>query len=192
MQGDDYTVGTMATLVALLKGINVGGRNRLSMKDLAAILVKAGTCDVKTCIQSGNAVFQSNTRDHAALARTVTSGIKKAHGFEPRVLVLGMDVFIDAMQKNPFPEAEATAKTLHLGFLASPPAHPDIAKLDDLRKDSERFRLIDSVFYLHAPEGVGRSKLAATAEKLLGVPMTVRNWNTVCRIRDLTTAEPIG
>lgn len=58
-------------------------------------------------------------------------------------------------------------------------------KLQSLKKDSERFCLIDDIFYLHAPEGVGRSKLAASSEKLLGVPMTDRNWNTVCRLRDM-------
>jgi len=57
-----------------------------------------------------------------------------------------------------------------------------------LKKDSERFRLIGRVFYLHAPEGVGRSKLASGSERLLGVPMTDRNWNTVCKLREMATA----
>lgn len=60
-------------------------------------------------------------------------------------------------------------------------------KLESLRKGSERFRLIGSVFYLHAPEGVGRSRLAASAEKALGGPMTDRNWRTVCRLRDMAS-----
>jgi uncharacterized protein (DUF1697 family) len=89
------------------------------------------------------------------------------------------------MAKNPFPEAETDPASLHLGFLASTPKNPDLKKLDSLRKESERFYLIDNVFYLHVPEGVGRSKLAASIEKLLGVPMTDRNWRTVCKIKEL-------
>ena len=57
--------------------------------------------------------------------------------------------------------------------------------LESLKSDSERFHLIDKVFYLYAPEGIGRSKLAANAEKLLGAPMTDRNWRTVCKILDM-------
>jgi len=89
------------------------------------------------------------------------------------------------MAENPFPEAETDPGSLHLGFLAFTPKSPDLKKLDCLKKERERFHLIERVFYLHAPEGVGRSKLAATAEKLLGVPMTDRNWRTMCKIRGL-------
>ena len=74
---------------------------------------------------------------------------------------------------------------MHLGFLASVPKNPDLEKLATLAKPSERFYLRDCVFYLNAPEGVGRSKLAASAEKLLGVPMTDRNWRSVSKIRAL-------
>ncbi|HET8646920.1 MAG TPA: DUF1697 domain-containing protein, partial [Vicinamibacteria bacterium] len=75
--------------------------------------------------------------------------------------------------------------SLHLGFLASVPKNPDLDGLENLRSETERFRLIAGVFYLHAPDGVGRSKLAARAERLLGAPMTDRNWRTVCKLRDI-------
>ena len=70
-------------------------------------------------------------------------------------------------------------------FLASVPKNPDFDALESIKSDRERFVLKDGVFYLHAPDGVGRSKLAANAEKLLGVPVTSRNWRTVCKIRDM-------
>jgi uncharacterized protein (DUF1697 family) len=75
-----------------------------------------------------------------------------------------------------------------VSFLVSAPTNPNLKALEGLKKESERFELIDSVFYLHAPEGVGRSKLAANAEKLLGAPMTDRNWRTVCALWDITQA----
>jgi uncharacterized protein (DUF1697 family) len=92
-----------------------------------------------------------------------------------------------AITNNPFAEAESEPSSLHLGFLAFTPKDPDLKKLESLKNDSERFRLIGSIFYLHAPDGVGRSKLAANSEKLLGVPMTDRNWNTVCKLKEMAT-----
>ncbi len=101
------------------------------------------------------------------------------------MLVLGLEDMEEAIAKNPFPEAESDPTSLHLGFLACVPDDPDVKGLESLKKDSERFRLIDRVFYLHAPEGVGRSKLAAGAERLLGVTMTDRNWRTVRKIGEM-------
>jgi uncharacterized protein (DUF1697 family) len=96
------------------------------------------------------------------------------------------------MRENPFPEAEADPKTLHVGFLGAAPPNPDMLALERLKRDSERFELIDTRFYLHAPEGVGRSKLAVGAEKALGVPMTDRNWNTVRNIWEMAKEVQSG
>ena len=175
----------MNTYIALLRGINVGGKTSLPMKELAAVLEDIGATNVKTYIQSGNVVFQSADAEVEQFAGRLTAEIKRRRGFEPLVLILGFDALEKAIANNPFPEAEAEPRTLHLGFLASAPEHPDLDALDSIRKESERFRLIGSVFYLHAPDGVGRSKLAARSEKLLGVPMTDRNWRTVCKIREM-------
>jgi uncharacterized protein (DUF1697 family) len=177
----------MKTYIALFRGINVGGKNSLPMKELVAILENFGAQKIKTYIQSGNAVFQSDEKSLSQLSKQLTAEIKKRHGFEPHVLILGLDAIERAIEENPFPEAEADPSSLHLGFLASTPKSPDLKKLDSLKKKSERFHLSDHVFYLHAPEGIGRSKLAASTEKLLGVPMTSRNWRTVCKIMEMAS-----
>jgi uncharacterized protein (DUF1697 family) len=170
----------MKIYIALLRGINVGGKNALPMKELVAMLGDLGARKVKTYIQSGNAVFAWKGKDTSKLANQITAEIKKRRGFNPHVLLLELKDFEKVIQHNPFPgEAEADPKALHAGFLAAAPERPDLKTLGSLKSDSERFRLISSVFYLHAPEGVGRSKLAAKAERLLGVPMTDRNWRTV-------------
>jgi len=143
----------MRTCIALLRGINVGGKNSLPMKELVAMLEDIGACKIKTYLQSGNAIFQSKENDLSRLARKLSAEIKQHRGFEP--------------------------------YIASSPKKPDMEKLNSLKKQSEQFRLIGSVFYLYAPDGVGRSKLAASSEKLLGVPMTDRNWRTVCKILEL-------
>jgi uncharacterized protein (DUF1697 family) len=175
----------MNTYIALFRGINVGGNNILPMKVLVAILEKIGSKKVRTYIQSGNAVFESAEKAPARLAARLAAEIEKQQGFDPHVQILELERIKTAIANNPFPEAEAEPSTLHLGFLASAPKSPDLKKLAVIKAESERFQLIDDVFYLHAPEGIGRSKLAASSEKLLGVPMTDRNWRTVCKLREM-------
>ena len=175
----------MIICIALFRGINVGGNNSLPMKELVAILEGLGLQKVKTYIQSGNAVFQTNEKDLSQISRKIIAEIKNRRGFEPYILILGLEDLKRAIEENPFSEAETNPSNLHLGFLASRPARPELEKLSLLKKEMERFQLTDRVFYLYAPEGVGRSKLAASAEKLLGVPMTDRNWRTVCKIMEM-------
>ena len=174
----------MTIYVVLLRGINVGGRNALSMKKLAILLEDLGCRNVRTYIQSGNVILQSS-KSAPQLAETIGYEIKRCHGFKPYVLLLKLSEFEAAIAANPFPEAEADPKGLHFGFLDTAPSDPDLKKLETLKTKSERFRLINKVFYLHAPDGVGRSKLAANSERLLGVSVTDRNWRTVSKIRDM-------
>jgi uncharacterized protein (DUF1697 family) len=175
----------MNTCIALFRGINVGGKNSLPMKDLVLLLEALGARKIKTYIQSGNAIFQTGESDLSHLGELLSIEIKKRHGFAPHVLILGRDAFERAIEENPFHDEDPDG--LHFGFLAFPPKNPDLKKLDRLCKESERYQLSSRVFYLHAPEGIGRSKLAAGAEKLIGVPMTDRNWRTVCKLRELAS-----
>jgi uncharacterized protein (DUF1697 family) len=175
----------MTTYVALFRGINVGGKNKLSMKDLVATLENVGCQDVATYIQSGNAVFQSGEQDPSLLSQKIGAAIKERHGFEPRVLLLESEEMERAIRSNPFPEAESEPKTLHLYFLAAAPENPDLDALQGIKGDRERFVLGEGVFYLHVPDGLGRSKLAANAERLLGVPVTARNWRTVRKVMEM-------
>jgi uncharacterized protein (DUF1697 family) len=168
----------MQTHIALLRGINVGGSGKLPMADLRALLTELGAQDVQTYIQSGNAVFR-----HRAGARTLTPKIRKAiaaaHGFEPTTLLITAEELQSFADANPFPEAVAEPKTLHLFLLEQVPTSPDLELLTELATPDERFELRGRGFYLHAPSGMARSKLAAQAEKHLGTPTTARNWRTV-------------
>jgi uncharacterized protein (DUF1697 family) len=175
----------MKAYIALLRGINVGGKNTLPMPGLVSALEALGACDIRTYVQSGNAVFLSPENNPAQLAARLSAEIGRRYGFEPWVLILKPEKIIAAMQGNPFPAAEANPSSLHVGFLAAVPPNPDLEKLNSLKADSEQFQLKGDIFYLYAPDGVGRSKLAATAEKALGVPMTDRNWRTVAKLREM-------
>lgn len=175
----------MDTYIALFRGINVGGHNKLRMKELRTLLEDLGCQNVRTYIQSGNVVMQCEEDDPQALAARIGAEVQARHGFEPDVLLLELEKMKEAIADNPFPEAESEPRSLHLNFLASTPPDPDMEALENARKKSERFELKGDVFYLHAPDGIGRSKLARNAERWLGVPMTGRNWRTVSRIMAL-------
>lgn len=177
------------TYVALFRGINVGGKNILPMKELITLLEGLGCREVKTYIQSGNVVFQCQQKEARRLSRQIGTAVNENHGFEPHVLLLIAQDLAKAAASNPFPEAEDEPKSLHLNFLDALPKEPDLPALERLKKENERFKLQDKIFYLHAPDGIGRSKLAANAERLLGVPMTGRNWRTVGKIMELAKYE---
>jgi uncharacterized protein (DUF1697 family) len=183
--GTDHDSPCMKTFIALCRGINIGGHHRLPMKELTAILQDLGATAVVTYIQSGNAVFQSALKNPGTFAKRLTAEIGKRHGFEPYVLIIEPQTLARVIAQNPFADALGDPGTLHVGFLADAPCKPDLAKLASLKKGSERYHLGDGVFYLHLPEGAGRSKVAAGAEKALGVPMTGRNWKTVCKLMEL-------
>jgi uncharacterized protein (DUF1697 family) len=180
----------MKTYIALFRGINVGGTNVLPMKDLVALLETIGSQNVKTYIQSGNAVFQNQEENPSLLSNKIRVTLTKSHGLEPQVLLFTPEEIERAIEFNPFPEAESEPKTLHLSFLATMPKNPDLDALESIKSDREQFALKDRVFYLHAPDGIGRSKLAANTEKLLGVAITGRTWRTVCRV--MTMAKEYG
>ena len=175
----------MKTYIALFRGINVGGNNVLPMRELVALLENIGAQNVRTYIQSGNVAFQSEEKNASVLSYKIRAAIKKSHGFEPQVLLLELEEVEKAVGSNPFPEAASEPKTLHFFFLSSMPKNPDYDALESFKSDRERFALKDGVFYVHAPDGIGRSKLAANAEKLLGVWITGRNWRTVCKVMAL-------
>lgn len=171
--------------VALFRGINVGGRNSLPMKVLVGLLNDLGAESVRTYIQSGNVVFNHSDTDRAALAARIAEAVADSQGFKPEVMLLTTNELKAAIDANPYPQAEAEPKSLHLYFLAQPATAAKLDELDALAKDNEAFTLTEGVFYLHAPDGIGRSKLAERVERKLGVATTARNWRTVVKLLEL-------
>jgi uncharacterized protein (DUF1697 family) len=174
-----------STYIALLRAVNVGGVASLPTKDLVELLGKLRLANVRTYIQSGNAVFQASRKDAARLPAKIRAAVSRKLGFAPEVIVLRLDDLESAIAGNPYREAASAPNSLHLTFLASAPRAPDLAALEKLRKSNERFALKGKVFYLHAPDGVGKSKLAARIERALGVAGTARSWRTACKLAEL-------
>ena len=173
------------TFIALLRGVNVGGAHSVLTKDLVRLLESMGLSNVKTYIQSGNAVFQVHPTKAAGLCEKIKTRIQRDHGFAPEVILLRLAELKRAIAANPYPGADSDPKALHLTFLASTAGPPDWAALECLRKESEQYALKGRVLYFYAPEGVGKSKLFSRLEQLLGVPVTARNWRTACKILEL-------
>ena len=178
----------MNTFIALLRGINVGGHNKLPMRELRQDLASLGLANVSTYVQSGNVVLQTPRSDQAELANEIGAAIEQRHGFRPQVLLLNWEDLAQAASQNPYPQAIEEPKTLHFFFLETSPPAPDLDRLAALKTAREQFALIDQVFYLHAPDGIGRSKLAGSVEKALGVATTARNWRTVSRLLEMGSA----
>jgi uncharacterized protein (DUF1697 family) len=173
----------MRTNIALIRGINVVVNNLLPMRDFIRILERLVCEDIKTYIQSGNAVFRTGNSRAKTLAEEIGSRIFRAHGFRPKVLLLSTAELKAAIENNPY--STAVGKALHFMFLQSKPQKPDLAGLMAVKSKSEKFWLNKKIFYLYAPDGIGRSKLVARIEPALGVPVTGRNWNTVNKLKNM-------
>ena len=150
------------------------------MRDLVGILEGMGCENVNTYIQSGNVVFSTKKNQTKKIAEEISSKILESHRFKPKVLLLGVSELEESIENNPFKTDEG--KALHFFFLESTPINPDLDGLVNVKLNSEEFNLNKKIFYLYAPDGVGRSKLAAKVEQALGVPVTDRNWNTISKL----------
>jgi uncharacterized protein (DUF1697 family) len=175
----------MRTWVALFRGINVGGNHTLPMAKLVRDLESINLKRVRTYIQSGNVVFQSTIDSGSQLTAAIEQCVEQQHRFRPKVLLLTREDLDRSIASNPYTEATADHKSLHFYFLSQPPEQPNLQRISELKSSAERFALINSVFYLHAPDGIGRSKLAAAVEKNLGVLATARNWRTVQKLQEM-------
>jgi uncharacterized protein (DUF1697 family) len=178
------------TYILLLRAVNVGGTGALPMKELAQLLGRLGARNVRTYIQSGNAVFRAKRADVARLPARVRAALGRKLGFAPEMILLRQEDLESALAANPYPKAAPQA--LHLVFFASRPAAPDLAALEKLRKANERFALKGRVFYLCAPDGVGRSRLHARVESALGTVGTGRNWRTACALQEIAREVSAG
>ncbi len=178
----------MKTWIALFRGINVGSTRSVPMQQLRDEMARNRCVDVQTYIQSGNVVFRSDLATAKEVEDLLTRIVEKKHGFAPRVVALTGKELQKAAAANPYPQADADPKRLHLFFLGARPKKPDLAALAAAKAKSETFALQGRIFYLYTPEGFGISKLAERAERLLGVEATARNWRTVTTLVGMAKA----
>ena len=175
------------THVALLRGINVGGKNLLPMKELVKLFEKAGAVDVATYIQSGNVVFSNPAAALDGFAGEMAAAIEKRFGLRVPVVLRSAKEIAAVLAKNPFLTPRADPKTLHVAFLAAKPAAADAARLDPKRSPGDSFELRGRDLYLHLPNGVAKTKLTNDyLDRTLATVATVRNWNTVGKLVEMS------
>jgi uncharacterized protein (DUF1697 family) len=180
----------MTTYAALLRGINVGGARKVPMAELRAVLESLGHGDVRTHLQSGQAVFSTDRDDPDALAADLAGTIARRFGFTVDVLVRDHAYLRAVVDDCPFPAAELEAKQLHVTYFSEPVGADRFAETDAEAFLPEEFRLGDRALYLFAPDGLGRSRLAVQLAKprfTRGLVATTRNWNTVVKLAELTS-----
>ncbi|MFD3544848.1 DUF1697 domain-containing protein [Streptomyces sp. NPDC058655] len=174
---------------ALLRGVNVGGNKRVPMAELRSVMEGLGHEEVRTYLQSGNAVFGSARQDPAALARELETAIEAHFGFRVPCLVVDGAHLRAVAEACPFPAAELEGRQLHATFFSEQPGEERFAAIDAAAYLPEEYRIGDRVLYLYAPDGLGRSRLAEALAKpavVKGVDATTRNWNTVVKLVELT------
>jgi len=187
----DSRSNKVGTYVALLRGINVGGKNKLHMPDLAAMFTEAGCTDVRTYIQSGNVVFSVAPKTAKRVPDLVSRRIADCFGYRVPVVLRTADELKKVAAGNPFFESDADAHSLHVGFLADLPTPRDVAALDPKRSPGDSFSVRGREVYLCLPNGVAGTKLTnAYFDSKLGTTSTIRNWRTVLRLLELT--KPTG
>lgn len=176
----------MSTLVALIRGVNVGGV-KLEMSRLRTILTDCGFKDVRTYIQSGNAIFAA-TISPAKSAKAIAEKLTRAVGRPISVIVRTPRQLAAVIAESPFlKEKGIDERRLSVFFLDGKPSAQALKALAAVKSGRDRFSAREFEIYVHCPDGFGTSKLAATLERVIGVGATARNWNTVRKLSELAT-----
>lgn len=169
-----------ATSLALLRGINVGGKNKLPMTDLRDLFAQAGCRDVRTYIQSGNVIFNADSATVASLPGLISTQIAERFGYRVPLVLRTAEEMGDVIRHNPFIAAGAAEDALHALFLAESPDARRVAALDPDRSPPDTFVARGQEIYLLLPNGAGRTKLTnGYFDTKLATISTGRNWRTV-------------
>jgi len=177
----------VAKHVVLLRGINLGSRNRIAMPELREALEDGGFDDVQTYVQSGNVVLSGGS-SAAEVARDVERLVSKSFGLDIAVVVRTRAQFAKVVERNPLEKVAKNPKRYQVSFLSAKPSAAVMRKLEDAAAEEERVVLVGTEIYAWHPEGVGRSRLwTLLAGRGLGVTATARNWTTVTKLLELAS-----
>jgi uncharacterized protein (DUF1697 family) len=178
----------MNGFVALFSSINVGGNRIVKMAELRDFFEQLGFADVASYVQSGNVVFSSTHTDAIALTNMLQDAFEKRWGFHSRIMVRDAAWFARLVADNPYPEIAEDPTRLHAMALEREPTPEEVARLAEKCTGPERFEVKGDVLYLHAPDGLGKSKFAEILPRTLKVPGTMRNWRSVLALAALIGA----
>lgn len=181
----------MPTYIALLRGINVGGHNKIAMTQLKVMLESMGLANAKTWLQSGNVVFETKKQSPAALEKSLETATKSQFDLSIDYVVRTAAEWKKVIAANPFQkEAKTDPSHMVVAFMKSSPKPEAVKSLRAGITGPEQVELKRNELYLIYPAGIGQSKLTNTViEKKLGVRGTARNWNTILKLAALTQSD---
>lgn len=181
----------MVTYIALLRGINVGGKNKIKMADLKQMLVEIGFKNVETYIQSGNIIFDSE-QNKATIGNKIERGILDSLGLNIGVVIREAEELEQLIQECPFTEAEIAAveaantegESFYVAFLSNPPLTEKVELVHKYKTEHEEYKIKGDNIYLLFRNSIRNSKFANHLHKL-ELSVTVRNWKTVLKLNEL-------
>jgi uncharacterized protein (DUF1697 family) len=179
----------MTTYISILRGINLGGYRTIKMDALRQLMGELGCSNVKTYIQSGNVVFQSEATDEAVLAQKISEAITSKFGFDVPVLVRNAAEWAEILAKNPFSQENSKDEAFfHITFLAAAPMEENKEKVQAGKTQDDDFCILDKAVYLYCPNGYSNSKLTnGFLENKLKTTATTRNWKTCKELLSMAT-----
>jgi len=177
----------MVVIISMLRGVNVGGHNKIKMDALRALYESLGLEDVQSFIQSGNLVFRTKERDLPALTKRIQNGIERRFGIRPDVILRTCSELRDAIRRNPFAKRRGIEPSkLLVTFLAGDPGTEARQNALRISTGPEELRIDGREVYIYFPNGMARPKLSLPAiERTLGTSGTGRNWNSVNKMLEI-------
>lgn len=184
----------MTTYIALLRGINVGGKNIIKMVDLKRVFEAMGLCEIQTYIQSGNVLFKSNEKEES-LCKKIEHDIEAAFRFSVPVILRTSEELEWIIRNCPFSaeevlQAESTSEgeSLYVSFLMHVPSQENIERFDAYKSESDEYKIEGREVFLLFHNSIRNSKLANNLQKL-DVTATTRNWKTINKLAILAKAK---
>ncbi|WP_405199102.1 DUF1697 domain-containing protein [Christiangramia sp. LLG6405-1] len=172
--------------IAILRGINVGGKRKILMKDLKLLCEKLGFDQIETYIQSGNILLNSD-KDNSELEKVLYEAIQDKYGFQVPVIVRNSEELKVQVTRNPFFDQKTDITRLHLTFLKEKPKKENLIKIQTYNHEPDKFQLVDKEVFIYCDGKYHQSKLSNNFfEKKLNVGATTRNWKTVLKLIELS------
>lgn len=174
----------MGVVIAMLRAVNVGGKNKIKMEGLRALFESLKLRGAQTLVQSGNVVFRTEEENMEVLGKRILKGIQKEYGFEPEIILRTASELRNVIAKSPFAKRRGLEPNkLHVHFLVSDPGEEGRKRVAQIQCEPEEMRAEGRELYLYFPNGMGQSKFPwAKVDKALGTRGTARNWNSVTKM----------
>lgn len=184
--------GAVPVIICMLRAVNVGGHNKVKMAELLSLCRSLRFRNPQTYVQSGNVIFATPESDLSVVSRKMSGRFLRDFGFSSEIILRTLDELRDVVARNPFAgRKEIEPNKLLVSFLARDPGDGVRAKVRAFRSEVEEIRIDGRELYIYFPNGMGRPKFSAAAlDKILQIPATGRNWNSVTKM--LAMAETLG